>query len=155
MAVRHRLLALNLPDPRLDAFRAALVLWVVTTTTLLGQQRLGARIAPQVRTKLEFVSAQGLAWGVDSDIEAWILSLGGMCAVADSVDELWFMDSLSNVFLERTATPELLSTEVILSHLKELQLRFFYHEAVYGPRAEHLARKIASTLSTPSTQASV
>ena len=131
------------------------MLWVVTTTTLLGQLQLGARIAPQVRMKLEFVSAQGLAWGIDSDIEAWILSLSGMCAIADSIEELWFIDSLSDVFLERRATSEPLSEEVILSHLKKLQLRFFYHEAVYGPRAQHLARKIALRLSTPSTQAPV
>ena len=149
MAVRHRLLALNLPDHRLDAFRAALVLWVVTTTTLLGQQRLGARIAPQMRVKLQMASYQQLEWGVDSNVEAWILSLGAMCAIADSLDEGYYMDLL----LERHAGPGPLSDEVILGYLKSLQLGFFYHEAVYGLRAENLARKMTMRVNRPLPQA--
>ncbi len=155
MAVRHRLLGLNLPDPRLDAFRAALVLWVVTTTTLLGQQRLGARIAPQVRMKLDFARSRGLYWGTDSDIEAWIHSLGGMCAISDSLDEIYFIENLGNLLLKRVSAGEVLNAKGILGHLEELQLQFFYHEAVFGSRAQNLARKMALKLSTPSPQAAV
>ena len=78
-----------------------------------------------------------------------------MCAIADGIDELWFIDKLSNLLLGRIATDEPLGEEVILSHLKELQLQFFYHEAVYGPRAGNLAQKMALRLSTPPPQAPV
>ena len=153
MAVRHRLLGLNLHDPRLDAFRAALVLWIVTTTTLLGQQRLGARIAPQVRVKLKMAELEQLNWRMDSDVEAWVYSLGAMCAISDSLDEAWFIEKLSKSLLERMASPGRVDAQVIFNHLKALQLRFLYHDTVYGPRAEDLARKMALKMRTPPPQA--
>jgi hypothetical protein len=153
MAVRHRLLGLSLPDHRLDAFRAALVLWIVTTTTLLGQQRLGARIAPQVQLKLKAASSHALDWEGDTDVQAWILSLSAMCAISNSAEEAWFISKLSNMIPRPDVAGVHVSEKAVLDNLTDLQRRFFYHEAVYAPRAETLAKKLALVMSTPYQEA--
>jgi hypothetical protein len=152
MAVRHRLLALDLPDSRVDAFRAAMVMWIVTTTTLLGQQRLGARIAPQLFAKLKVAISQGLNWDADPDIEVWILSLGAMCAMSGSLDGVWFTEMLSNKYLHAQMGTGYRTEAAILHNLKALQLQFFYHDAVYDSRTEHLARELAFMANTPPPQ---
>jgi hypothetical protein len=148
MAVRHHLLAVVTQDSRLDIFRATLVLWIVTTTTMLGQQRLGARMAPQIRAKLERGGHSGQAWGVDTNIKAWVLSLCAMCAISGSLDETWFINELEMVISSSGTGNRNVSEEMILGNLVGLQQQFFYHEAVYGPRAQHLATKMSSNRSS-------
>jgi hypothetical protein len=98
--------------------------------------------------KLKMASYEKLDWGAYSDIKAWILSLGAMCAVPDSLDESWFVRNLGGLLLFDVGSDDC-SEDAILGRLKELQLRYYYHEAVYGPWAERLAKKLALLVNTP------
>ncbi|ETN41245.1 uncharacterized protein HMPREF1541_03180 [Cyphellophora europaea CBS 101466] len=149
MAIRHRLLLFEVQDPRLDAFRAVLVLWIVTTTTLLGLKRLALVIAPQIRRKLKAVTEQGLEFN-HTDIKAWMLSLGAMSAVPESEDARWFIRKLADllvssgaVFQAQTATDE----DKVLNELRGLQEKFFYHDAVHSPYLATLAKKVVAEAS--------
>lgn len=152
MAVRHRLLGLGLPDLRLDCIRVALVLWIITTTTLLGQKKIGPNIAPQLRHRLKLASSQNLDWKSHNDVKAWILSLGSMCAMAGSIEETWFAVKLNDVMSSTSSDWQLVtqsSETLLVQKVKELQERFFYHEAVYGPWVQNLSRKLVALQASP------
>ena len=145
MAVRHRLLGLQLTDLRLEALRGALVLWIVTSTTLLGQLKLRFRIAPKIRASLRAASHQNLEWKAHIDIKAWVLSLGAMCCAPGSVDDLWFLRKLSDLMTSSGIIEPIFSAndeDVIFHKLEHLQGRFFYHESVFGMWLRNLAKKL-------------
>lgn len=146
MAIRHRLLAFEVIGPRLDAFRAILVLWIVTTTTLLGLRKLALVIAPQIRAKLKAVTSQGLDFN-HHDIKAWMLSLGAVSAMPESDDARWFVRKLADLFTTSgvvAPTQRLANEHVVLNELRKLQHNFFYHEAVHAPYFERLAKSIVA-----------
>lgn len=147
MAIRHRLLGMEVRDPRLDVFRATLVLWIVTTTTLLGLKKLGFVLAPQIVKKLQTVSEQGLDF-TQHDVHAWMLSLGAFSAIPGSTHQEWFVGQLVNVLQSRRSPDELdtqtaFDEKILLEELRELQRTFFYHDAVHGEYLQRLAKQIA------------
>jgi hypothetical protein len=146
MAIRHRLLAYDTDDKRLDVVRASLVLWVVTTTTLLGLKRLSLVIAPQIGNKLRSVGTDNAAWEVwHRDLLAWMLSLGAMSAMPGSEDARWFVGELVGV-LQSTGLQIDGGSDpgVILQHLVALQADFFYHPSVHDEYLERLATEICA-----------
>jgi hypothetical protein len=148
MAIRHRLLAFEVQDPRLDAFRGTLVLWIVTTTTLLGLKKLALVIGPQIRAKLRAVTAQGLDYE-HRDIKAWMLSLGAVSAMPGSEDAKWFLKKLIDLMQSSglVALPQDSAAEnTVLPELKKLQHEFFYHDAVHAPYFETLAKAITAEM---------
>jgi hypothetical protein len=145
MAVRHKLLSLTITDPRLDALRGALVLWIVTSTTLLGQLKLRFRIAPKLRTKLRTAAQEKSDWGAHIDVKAWILSLGAMCCLPNSNEELWFLRKLSDLMVQSGVVDPVFGAnneEVVERHLRHLQTRFYWHEQVWGGWLGSLARRL-------------
>ena len=154
MAVRHRLLGLGLSDLRLDIVRVALVLWIVTTTTLLGQKKIGPVISGRLRQKLRHATSQKLEWKAHNDIKAWVLSLGAMCARLGTPESTWFAVKLNALMGSLAADWELAgeSSQALLAQkVRQLQERFFYHDAVYGPWSQDLARKLVE-LSGPNSK---
>ena len=146
MALRHRLLEFIVTDPRLDVFRSALVLWIVTTTTLLGLKRLALVIAPQLRAKLQAVTDQNFEFA-HLDIKAWTLSLGAMSAMPGSPDATWYIGMLADMINAKrfAGGTTLVGTDSfdLLGELRQLQESFFYHEAVHGEYLQALAMNIA------------
>ena len=148
MAIRHRLLAFEVQSPQLDAFRGTLVLWVVTTTTLLGLKKLALGIAPQIRAKLKAVTAQGLDFE-HSDIKAWMLSLGAVSAMPGTEDAKWFVRKLTDLMLSAGLISQAQSAEKqqqIFLELERLQQEFFYHEAVHAPYFQTLSTSIVAEM---------
>jgi hypothetical protein len=147
MAIRHRLLAFDVQgDPKLDAFRGTLVLWIVTTTTLLGLQKLALVIAPKIRAKLEVVAADGLEFE-HRDIKAWMLSLGAVSAMPGSQDAQWFTRKLIGLITSGGIVAQmqnLTDEKTVFLELKGLQKSFFYHASVHAPYFEKLARSIVA-----------
>lgn len=143
MAIRYRLLAFDVQSPRLDAFRGTLVLWIVTTTTLLGLKKLALVIAPQIRMKLKAVTSQGLEYN-HRDVKAWMLSLGAVSAMPESDDARWFVRKLTDLILTSDVAAD---EDVVLSELRKLQFNFFYHDAVHATYFEELAKSIVAEFS--------
>ncbi|RMD41517.1 hypothetical protein DV735_g3592, partial [Chaetothyriales sp. CBS 134920] len=146
MAVRHKLLGLSLSDQLYNALRATLVLWIVTSTTLLGKVKLRFLIAPQVRAILRSASHQRRDWDGHLDIKAWILTLGSICCFPGSPDQDWFVHKLYE-FLVSSAPFEpssLFNEDVVFHQLEHLMGRFFYHEPVFGGGLRGLARELVT-----------
>ncbi|KPI40574.1 uncharacterized protein AB675_7745 [Cyphellophora attinorum] len=151
MAIRHGLLQFNISDPRLDSFRGSVVLWIVTTTTLLGLKRLALVIAPQIRAKLQAAEQQSLRYS-HRDINAWILSLGAMSAMPGSPDTAWFVSRLANLLDARRIVAHAAvrgdGESTLLKMLRDLQTAFFFHEAVHGGYLVALAKNLMREATT-------
>ncbi|RMZ82644.1 hypothetical protein DV738_g1643, partial [Chaetothyriales sp. CBS 135597] len=144
MAVRHKLLGLTLNDQLHNALRSTLVLWIVTSTTLLGKVKLRFFIAPQVRAILRSAAHERRDWNGHFDIKAWILTLGSICCFPGSPDQDWFVRKLYQ-FIVNTAPfdrSSLLSEDVVFHQLEHLMGRFFYHEPVFEGGLRSLAREL-------------
>jgi hypothetical protein len=151
MAIRHGLLQFSIPDPRLDAFRGSVVLWIVTTTTLLGLKKLALVIAPQIRAKLQAAAQQNLQYK-HRDINAWILSLGAMSAMPGSPDTAWFVSRLADLLDARRIVAHAAvrgdGESTLLKMLRDLQTAFFFHEAVHGEYLTALAKDLMREATT-------
>lgn len=145
MAIRHRLLAFEVRDLRLHAFISTLVLWIVTTTTLLGLKRLALVIAPQIRARLEAVASHGLEFN-HRDIQTWMLSLGAASAMPESEDAQWFIRKLTSLIAsdDTVQLQDSVDEISVLSGLRKLQCDFFYHDAVHSPYLEAVAKKVTA-----------
>ncbi|RMZ89160.1 hypothetical protein DV736_g3601, partial [Chaetothyriales sp. CBS 134916] len=144
MAVRHKLLGVHLIDQLHHALRCALVLWIVTSTTLLGKVKLRFFIAPQLRAILRSAAHQKRDWNGHLDLKAWILTLGAICCFPGSPDQAWFVRKLNHFILtSATIDPSsLLNEDVIFHQLECLMGSFFYHEPVFGAGLRGLAKEL-------------
>ncbi|RMZ77295.1 hypothetical protein DV737_g4459, partial [Chaetothyriales sp. CBS 132003] len=145
MAVRHKLLGLHLTDPLHHALRSTLVLWIVTSTTLLGKVKLRFFIAPQLRAILRSAAHQKRDWNGHLELKAWILTLGAICCFPGSPDQAWFVRKLHH-FVSTSATIDprsFLSEDGVFHQLARLMGRFFYHEPVFGGGLRGLAKELA------------
>jgi hypothetical protein len=98
LAILHRLLTLECASWQREAFRIALIMWLMIVMTKLGIRRSIKFIVPQL--KLAFLASQKEAgehpWDDRSGLLLWILTTGSFPA-AGSKDEPWFLARLADV----------------------------------------------------------
>jgi len=141
--MRHRLLQLEFAEePGLEAFRVALLMWILTTMTLLGLKRLGRLIAPQLRAISQQACSPTRHWKGRVDIMIWVLMVGAMCAAPGSADEKWFVHNM----IERGSTRHVEwdmklqgQSDRVMEVLRRFHQRFFYYDAVQQPRLARLS----------------
>lgn len=98
LAILHRLLMLECASWQAEAFRVALIMWLMIVMTKLGIRRSIKFIVPQL--KLALLASQKEAeehpWDNRPGLLLWILTTGCFPA-ADSKDEPWFLARLADV----------------------------------------------------------
>ena len=96
LAILHRLLTHKCPSWETEAFRIALIMWLMIVMTSLGIRRSVKRIVPQMKLAL-LASEREVEKQKDSKerigVVLWILTVGSV-ASAGTLDEQWFVSRL-------------------------------------------------------------
>ncbi|EXJ67144.1 uncharacterized protein A1O5_09791 [Cladophialophora psammophila CBS 110553] len=121
IAIRHRLLHLELADPRSDAVRTAIVLWMLLAFTVTGRKRTAKVVAPFLRDQVRSVP-EG-QWGGHEEVHLWVLSIGALSAPVGTEDHTWFEAQIGSLSIGRAA-----DADRIFATLIALSERFFYLE---------------------------
>lgn len=96
LAIVHRLLRLELASMRAEAFRIAMIMWLMIIMTSLGIRRAVKLIVPNLRRTLLALGEDESHWGELSGLLLWILNVGSI-ASAGSSDEPWFLLRLNDL----------------------------------------------------------
>ncbi|EXJ85858.1 hypothetical protein A1O1_06227 [Capronia coronata CBS 617.96] len=135
LTIRHRLLSMQLDDPRSGALRTALVLWIFLIFTVSGRKRSIKIIAPFLRETLLSIADE--LWAGHEEVQLWILSVGSFCAAPDSEDHRWFVDEVAN-----RLTGALDDLDTISELLRAQSQKFFYLEPAQSSVLQTLAEDI-------------
>jgi hypothetical protein len=122
IAIRHRLLNLELGDLRSDAVRTAMVLWMFMCFSVAGKRRSVKVIAPFLKETL--VEIEEYEWHGHKDVRCWVLIIGALSATTGSPDYFWFVGQLNILACTRAR-----SADGILASMISLCDRFFYLES--------------------------
>jgi hypothetical protein len=130
IAIRHRLLHLEFEDPRSDALRIAVVLWMFLCFTVAGRKRSVKIIAPFLVQTLSEIPAGD--WEGHEEIHVWILATGVLCATVGSDEHTWFLGELNDAWDMTFHAPQDIFTTLVTQFE-----RIFYHEPAqkFGMRA--------------------
>ncbi|KIW28650.1 uncharacterized protein PV07_08293 [Cladophialophora immunda] len=123
IAIRHRLLHLELGDLRSEAVRMAIVLWMFMCFTVTGRKRTNKVMAPFLRDRL--CSIPGKEWDGHEEVLLWALSIGALSAQVGSEAHTWFVAQISSVPCGSGAG----DADQIFSALIGLSEKFFYLES--------------------------
>jgi hypothetical protein len=135
MAIRHRLLQMELEDARSDAIRTAIVLWMFICFTVSGRKRSAKVIAPFLRETLLEISDD--EWQSHAEIHLWVLTVGSLCATVGSEEHSWFVAQMDSSLKE-----SIRGSDQIFSTLVGLSNKFFYHE----PAQKYNLRAVADDI---------
>lgn len=143
MAIRNRLLALRMTDPRIHALRVAMIMWSLLFN-ISGRIKTVKTMAPMLQSILIGIPAPD--WTKDTDIRLWLLLLGFYCAKEGSEESLWFVNecrSLTSACGISTTSSGYSSS--IVGQLETFQLQFFYDVPVQNSQTRNLAEKLQLT----------
>ncbi|KAJ9611371.1 hypothetical protein H2200_004555 [Cladophialophora chaetospira] len=132
IAIRHRLLHMDLSDPRSDAVRIALVLWMFLCFTVTGRKRSVMVIAPFLQETLLTIAEE--EWHHHEEVHLWILTIGALCATVGTAEHNWFMEQINAS--SKTSTGD---SAKIFGTLAALSEKFFYHELAQKYKLRALA----------------
>ena len=121
IAIRHRLLHMELDDPRSDAVRIAIVLWMFMCFTVTGRKRSIKVIAPFLREAL--LDLPDEEWEGHDDVQLWILIVGAVSADVGTEEHTWFVARI-NAWVSANAK----TSDKLFAALVTLSDKFFYHE---------------------------
>lgn len=138
LAVRNRLLHMDLQDARSDAVRIALLLWIFMCFTVAGRRRSIKVVAPFLKQTLEVVPEE--QWEEHEEVRLWVLSIGALSAAVGSEVHEWFK---SRIIVLPVA--ELGDSDLILGAMTALSDKFFHLESAQKNDLRALANDIQST----------
>ena len=144
LSIRHRLLGVQVEDPRSNALRMCLLIWIMLTTTLCGAKRTGHRLAPVLREII--LEIDDASWESHRDVEVWILIIGALASVeAGDETHTWFIDRI----LEATAgwRCRFGSKE---HWLWQFSREFFYLDRIQRTSLSRLAKELTTVADGPS-----
>ncbi|KAI1619656.1 hypothetical protein EDD37DRAFT_202459 [Exophiala viscosa] len=145
LAIKHRLLEIDLEDPRSEAIRIAVLLWIYMCFTYAGRRRSIKIIAPFLRQTLLRTSKND--WTGHEEVHLWTLCIGGLSATLGSDEHTWFLTEIKD-----SPIGTLGDSEVIFDVLVSLSHKFFYLESAQKSILKALAQGIFAT--TPGKAAS-
>lgn len=122
LAIRLRLLAMELDDARSDAVRIAVVLWIFLSFTVAGRKRSAKVVAPLLRQALLGISEE--EWHGHEEVHQWVLTIGALSATLGSDEHTWFVGEINAL-----PVGELQDMGKIFHALVALSARFFYLES--------------------------
>jgi len=140
MATRHRLLEVGLAAPRMHALRTALLIWILTTMTLLGLKQIVGTMAPRLQAVVSQCQEEHGAWYLFDELEIWILMIGAMSAEVDSKEEAWFVYNLKQHVDSSARHKGSALLTINVSSLQVIHERFFYNEQTQRTRLERVCR---------------
>ena len=122
MAIRHRLLHLELEDTRSDVIRTAIVLWMFLCFTVTGRKRSVKVIAPFLKESLLQIPDE--EWEGHEEVHLWVLLIGVQCASLGTQEHSWFAARVN-----QTLDEGIRGSEKIFNTFLGLSERFFYYES--------------------------
>lgn len=141
LAIKHRLLEMEFEDPRSEAVRIAVVMWIYMCFTYAGRRRSIKVIAPFLgQTLLELSNDD---WEGHEEVHLWILCIGGLSATVGSDTHTWFLTEINN-----SPIGTLEDADTIFDVLVSLSHKFFYLEPAQMSILKALARGILSVRSS-------
>ena len=139
LAIRHRLMALDLEDKRSRALSTALLIWDLLLFTVAGKKRTAKIVAAKLRDCLTSISDD--AWDDHEQVHLWILSIGAMSAARDSELQSWYVETISTVLAMVQEVPGMNITS--FEAFAALQSRFLYLESAQKSDLRGLWNKLA------------
>ncbi|EXJ85107.1 hypothetical protein A1O3_05782 [Capronia epimyces CBS 606.96] len=137
LAIRHRLLSMDLSDPRSGAIRTAIVLWIFRIFTISGRKRSIKIIAPFLREML--LTIVDHLWDGHEEVRLWILTVGALSASSGSDCHDWFVGELRRCLTSTLDNPD---PDTIFDALILLSERFFYLALEEASTLRSLAKDI-------------
>lgn len=136
LAILHRLLNFGSTSWQTEAFRIALVMWVMIVMTSLGIRRAVKIIVPRLKQALlaSEVETDGQSCEERNGLLLWVLMVGSV-ASAGSSDEEWFVSQLAEV-----ANRLRLWTQ---AQLRKSLLEYFFLDSAQSASLGALAGKLA------------
>jgi hypothetical protein len=136
LAILYRLLTLECASWQTEAFRIALIMWLMIVMTKLGIRRSTKFIVPHLKRALLAAEAEveRQPWNARSGLLLWVLVTGSFPA-AGSSDEPWFLSRLAEV-----AGRSRLRTE---GQLRDFLRCYFFLESAQSARLSTLTGKLA------------
>lgn len=137
-AVWKRLLAFVTSERKIQALKAALVMWNLLCMTLTARMRTTKEMASNLKSSMDQIPAND--WTGDEDVRLWVLLVGFHCAEEESETDGWFAEQIRRVqglkrnIIGTTPAPG----ESLLEVLVNFQRRFLFHDPVQTPRTEKL-----------------
>ncbi|OAP58863.1 hypothetical protein AYL99_06160 [Fonsecaea erecta] len=143
IAIRHRLLHLDMDDGRSAAVQTALVLWMFLSLTITGRVRSAKVMAPFLRDRL--CSIPDKDWDGHEEVLLWVLSVGALSAQVGSNAHTWFVGQISSsAIINNGPAP----ADKIFAALLALSERFFYLAAEQKNDLRALADDVHDVLQT-------
>ncbi|KIY02507.1 uncharacterized protein Z520_00972 [Fonsecaea multimorphosa CBS 102226] len=143
IAIRHRLLHLDLADERSAAIRTAIVMWMFLCFTVTGRVRSAKVMAPLLRDRVSSVSEKD--WEGHEEVLLWVLSIGALSAQVGSETHTWFVARMSSLPVINSGAAEADRTFAALVTLAE---KFFYLESAQKNDFRALADDVHDMLQT-------
>ncbi|RVX74840.1 hypothetical protein B0A52_01117 [Exophiala mesophila] len=139
LAIRHRLLSMDLPDPRSHGIRTTLVLFVFMCFTVAGRKRSMKIVAPNLQNHM--LSICNDQWRGHEDIQTWIWIVGALASAEGSTTRRFFVTELSKSAIIMVD----LNADAIKTALIDLSTLFFYLDSAQQDGMARLAREIYET----------
>ena len=143
LAILHRLLTLKCVSWQPEAFRIALIMWLMIVMTSLGIRRSIKLIVPRLKQALLASEAEAdeQPWSERSGLLLWVLAVGSFASV-ESSDEPWFVSRFAGVADRFGLRDE--------AQLRKLFRQYFFLESAQSASVSNLAGKLADYgVSTP------
>jgi len=142
LAIRHRLLAMDVQDARADALRIALVMWTLMAFTVTGLKRSVKTMVSKLRQVLLPIPDE--RWEGHKEVRLWILVIGAISATEASWDQSWFWEEITELPVADLRDAAL--TESALIHLCD---QFFYLESVQKSMLQNLSQNLSAFRASP------
>jgi hypothetical protein len=136
LAILHRLLNFNSASWQTEAFRIALIMWVMIIMTSLGIRRAVKIIVPHLKQALlaSEVDTEEQSWKERNGLLLWVLKVGSV-ASAGSSDEQWFVSQLAEVANRLQLWSQ--------AQLRKFLLGYFFLDSAQSASLSALASKLA------------
>jgi hypothetical protein len=138
MAIRNKLLSLDISDSAVHALRVSLIMWTLLAMNITGRVKTVKVMATKLQTILQGTPAS--RWKGAGEIKAWILLTGYACAEDSSEEWVWFVNQIKRI---RTSLFPKADHNDLSSDLENFQHGFFYHSPVQRERIDHLANLLS------------
>jgi hypothetical protein len=135
LAVLHRLLNFDCASWQTEAFRIALIMWVMIIMTSLGIRRAVKIIVPRLKQALlaSEVETEEQSWKERNGLLLWVLKVGSI-ASAGSSDEQWFVSQLAEVANRLQLWSQ--------AQLRKFLLEYFFLDSAQSASLSALASKL-------------
>jgi hypothetical protein len=135
LAIRNRLLALQLIEPQANIVRLVLLMWTLLPSSDMSQATIANALAPKLKYVLEHLRL--MDWAMCKDTYIWCLLMGYCCSKERSQLEEWFAKQVG--WQLRNKRMNIKHKSELFEVLVVLQKRHLYHQSAQEPKTKRLA----------------